>query len=165
MAPNFADVYASPPFHSSGVLENISMRGNPSMPVVYVAGPFRAHNRDGVIDAWGVHLNVVSAMRVALEVWRMGACCICPHANSIFFQGADGCMDNVWLDGDMEMLRRCDALMCAPGCEESRGARAEHVQACQWGIPCFADIPALRQWVDLWFAGHSRKRGTVGRNV
>lgn len=73
------------------------------MKVVYVAGPFRGAN------AWEVEQNVREAEEISLEIWRLGAAVICPHANTRFFQGA--APDEVWINGTMEILRRCDAVV------------------------------------------------------
>lgn len=96
------------------------------MKVIYIAGPFRASNKvTGKSDAWGVQRNVMAAMACALEVWKLGAVALCPHSNTMFFQDAAGCEDSVWLQGDLELLRRCDAIMLTPDWERSSGARAE----------------------------------------
>ena len=85
------------------------------------------------------------AMAVALEIWRMGAVALCPHANTMFFQSAAD--DSVWLDGDIELLNRCDAVVMTPDWERSAGARAERDHAVAEGIPVFYDLAALRAWL------------------
>jgi hypothetical protein len=52
----------------------------------------------------------------------MGYAVLCPHANTAFMDF--GC-DEVFLDGDLEILRRCDLVVVAPGWESSEGTRAE----------------------------------------
>jgi hypothetical protein len=117
------------------------------MKIVYVAGPFRSMNKNGKSNSWGIQKNVMSAMAFALEVWKLGHCALCPHANTMFFQDADGCSDDVWLKGDLEMLRRCDAMLLAPGWELSSGARAERDEAIAKSIPVFESISALKEWL------------------
>lgn len=68
------------------------------MRVVYIAGPFRAEN------AWEIEQNIRRAEEAALELWRAGAAVLCPHTNTRYFQGA--APDHVWLEGDLELLRR-----------------------------------------------------------
>lgn len=109
------------------------------MKVVYVAGPFRGP------DHWAIAENIRNAERLALEVWRLGAACLCPHANTAHFQNA--APDDVWLDGDLEMLSRCDAVLMTPDWERSSGARAEHEFAKQRGIPAFYCVGSLARWV------------------
>lgn len=116
------------------------------MKVVYIAGPFRATNPDGTNDAWRTQQHIMKAMALALDVWKLGHAAVCPHANTMFFQNAAA--DNVWLDGDLEMLRRCDAVLMVEGFENSKGATAEAVEAMKEGIPAFTTLDELRSWLD-----------------
>lgn len=118
------------------------------MQVVYIAGPFRAKSKyvDGHQDAWEVQQNVMRAMALSLEVWRAGAAAVCPHANSMFFTAA--AVDDVWLDGDLAILAKCDAMIMTPDWERSSGARAEHAFAKDLGLPIFYDVPTLKAWCD-----------------
>jgi hypothetical protein len=90
--------------------------------------------------------NIRAAETLALEVWRLGAACLCPHTNTRFFQGA--APDSVWLEGDLEMLRRCDALMLTADWERSSGARAEREEAILHNIPIFHELADLRYWLE-----------------
>jgi hypothetical protein len=109
------------------------------MMVVYVAGPYRAATE------WQVLLNIRRAEEVALQVWRSGAACICPHKNTAFFGGA--AEDSVWLVGDLEIVRRCDAVVCVEGWQLSRGAIGEVALARQLGIPVFERFEEYEQWL------------------
>jgi hypothetical protein len=117
------------------------------MKVVYVAGPFRCASKHvpGQQDSWGIQTNVMAAMAIGLEVWRMGAAAMIPHANTMFFQNA--APDHVWLDGDLAMLAKCDAVIMTSDWQRSSGARAEHEFAKERGIPVFYDADSLRGWV------------------
>jgi len=95
--------------------------------VVYIAGPFRAANQ------WEQEANIRRAEAMALEVWRLGAVALCPHLNTRYFSGA--LPDEVWLDGDLELLRRCDAILMVHGWENSAGAMAEKAFARENNIP------------------------------
>lgn len=121
------------------------------MRVVYVAGPFRAVNPDGTADQWKQEQNIRRAEELALEVWRAGAACICPHINTRFFQGA--APDDVWLDGDLAILAKCDAVLMTPDWQRSSGARAEHQFAGQRGIRVFYDLDTLRDWLRVGETG------------
>jgi hypothetical protein len=107
--------------------------------VVYIAGPFRGPN------AWEIEQNIRRAEALSLEVWRMGAAALCPHTNTRFFQGAAD--DSVWLDGDLELLARCDAMLMTPDWERSTGAKAEREWASVHDMPIFMDINDLREWL------------------
>ena len=107
------------------------------MKVVYVCGPFRAKN------SWDREQNVRRAEEVALGAWRAGYAVICPHTNTRFFDGAAD--DAVWLDGDLEILRRCDFLLTTWGWENSKGACAEVNLARELGIPVVHHVDDLQR--------------------
>lgn len=109
------------------------------MKVVYVAGPYRAASEYGVL------LNIQAAERLALRVWKAGAACICPHKNTAFFGGAAD--DNVWLLGDLEIVRRCDALICTDNWQASIGASGEVDFARSLGIPVFEKFEDFEKWL------------------
>src|SRR5512136_1308254 len=81
--------------------------------VTYVCGPYRRRRL----------LNILRARSAALFVWQHGGVALCPHLNTAFFDGK--MPDDVWLDGDLELLSRCDAIWAIPGWRESAGASAE----------------------------------------
>jgi hypothetical protein len=89
--------------------------------------------------------NIRVAEELALEIWRLGAAAICPHANTRFFQ--DELPDHVWLDGDLEIVKRCDALMMTPDWQRSKGAIQEKTMAHEFGIPVFDNLLALEGWL------------------
>lgn len=110
--------------------------------VVYVAGPFRAASAyvAGQQDSFGILTNIMAAMQVSLELWRAGLVGLCPHGNTFCFQNS--APDDVWLDGDIELMRRCDAVLMVPGWERSSGARAEKEIAENEGIPVYFSVEA-----------------------
>ncbi len=112
------------------------------MKVVYVAGPFRGPN------SWEMEQNIRRAETLALEVWRLGAACICPHTNTRFFQGA--APDKVWLDGDLEIVTRCDAVLMTPDWSRSLGATAEKDYAEARRIPVFTELESLAKWLTFF---------------
>ena len=109
------------------------------MKLVYVAGPYRGPN------AWVIEYHIRCAEALALKVWQLGAACICPHANTRFFQGA--APDEVWLAGDVEIMRRCDAVLMTQKWQASAGALAEHNEAHRRGIPIFYELGDLEKWL------------------
>jgi len=110
-------------------------------PVVYIAGPFRA------ADAWAIEKNIRRAEELAWEVWALGAAAVCPHCNTRFFQNS--LRDEVWLQGDLAILAKCDAVLLTPDWERSQGARTEVLFAAQRGIPIFEDLGELAGWLKV----------------
>lgn len=108
------------------------------MKVVYIAGPFRGPN------AWEIEQNVRRAEALALEVWQLGCAAICPHANTRYFQGA--APEALWLAGDLEILRRCDAVLVTPDFGRSSGAMVEVAVAEDAGLPVFHNLYDLARW-------------------
>lgn len=109
------------------------------MKVIYVAGPFRGK------DSWEMECNIRRAETLALEVWRLGAAALCPHINTRFFQHT--LPDEVWMDGDLEMLRRCDAVLVTPDWERSAGAKTEVAEAKAKKIPVFETLEGLAGFI------------------
>lgn len=113
------------------------------MKLIYVAGPYRAKTE------WGLIQNIRNAEAVALEIWKMGMVAYCPHKNTAHFGGA--CQDKVWLDGGLEVLRRCDGLVMIKGWSGSEGAIAEENEAGKFSIPIFYSIRDFKQnYRRLW---------------
>jgi hypothetical protein len=109
------------------------------MKVVYVVGPYRAPSEYQVL------LNIRRAEELALRVWRSGAACICPHKNTAFLGGAAD--DSVWLIGDLEIIRRCDAVVCVDGWKSSKGALGEVDLALKLNIPVFENFEEFSVWL------------------
>jgi hypothetical protein len=117
------------------------------MKLIFISGPFRSINHNGKSNAWGVQCNVMTAMALALEVWKLGHVAVCPHANSMFFQDADGVEDKIWLDGYLELLKKCDALITTNNWMASSGTRAEVGCARHNNIPAFHSLDELKAWL------------------
>ena len=97
------------------------------MKLAFISGPYRADTIAGVVR------NIRNAEAVAIEYWQKGYAVICPHKNSSLLDGlAD---DSVWLEGDLEILSRCDLIVLVPGWEKSEGVKAEIEEAKKLGIP------------------------------
>jgi len=94
----------------------------PNKKVVYISGHYRGDGKPNTI-----HDNIEKARSVALEFWAKGLAVICPHTNTGYMDGA--CNDSVWLEGDIEILRRCDIIVMMPDWQSSEGAVAEWQEA------------------------------------
>ena len=88
--------------------------------VIFIAGPYRAKTE------YELEEHIQEAEDAAIRLWQQGRIVICPHKNSAHFGGC--CPDEVWLEGDLELLRRSDAVFMLPNWQQSEGARNEHAE-------------------------------------
>uniref|UniRef100_A0A6M3KYH8 DUF4406 domain-containing protein n=1 Tax=viral metagenome TaxID=1070528 RepID=A0A6M3KYH8_9ZZZZ len=96
------------------------------MRVIYIAGAYRGECENDVFE------NIVHARREAVKLWDKGFAVICPHTNSFFMGSRLG--DTHFLEGDLEIVRRCDAMYLLAGWAESEGAQAEFRLAHELGL-------------------------------
>lgn len=96
------------------------------MKVIYIAGPFRARTQ------WGITQNVQRAEKATLKLWKEGWAVVCPHRITERFQGE--CSDEVFLQGCLELLKRCDAIYMLKDWSTSEGAQEEWRLAREMGI-------------------------------
>ena len=102
------------------------------MRVIYVAGKFRDDSY------WGMIKNIRQAELAAFELWEKGWVVICPHLNTTNFQG--GLPDKVWLEGNLELLRRSDAIYMLKNYLTSEGALAELKLASDLGLEVLYEV-------------------------
>jgi len=84
------------------------------MKVIYVSGKYRAKT------IFGVALNIWRARRASQRLWQEGWAVICPHMNTAFFDGED-----IYIRGDCEFIKRCDAIYMLKNWQNSAGASIE----------------------------------------
>jgi hypothetical protein len=129
------------------------------IPVVYVAGPYRANTRKGI------ELNIQAARAVGLLCCRKGWSPVIPHANTGHLDGVDPTIsDAFWLAATMELLRRSDAVVLVPGWEISSGTRDEIIEAQMRGIPVYHAehlLPDAAEFVELRSSEPSKVRAGV----
>lgn len=122
------------------------------MKVIYIAGKYRGPN------AWAIEQNIRAAEEVAARVWAAGHVALCPHSNARHM--LPGLVsDDAACDGNLELLRRCDAVLLVSNWQDSAGARAEVAEAERLGLPVFGrrvpadgeDIPSADPGLaELW---------------
>lgn len=114
------------------------------LPLIYVAGPFRGPT------PIAVRRNIEAARDLGLRVAECGAYPMIPHTMTADFDKL--LTDQFWLDGTLEMLKRCDAIILTHTWEKSSGARTEYDWARQHGMPSYVDVDPSqahimgRQW-------------------
>lgn len=109
--------------------------------ILYISGPFSAP------DNAGIRQNIAVASDAALEMWRAGWTVFCPHKNTAGFQNARDLSHERWMIGDLEILRKCDAILMLPGWSQSRGAIMEHRFAGELGLPTFYRPQQAADWL------------------
>lgn len=95
------------------------------MKVAYIAGPYRGKTH------YEIEQNIRAAEAVAIKYWKLGYAVICPHKNTAHFDGL--ATDDIWLEGDLELLRRSDVIVMMPNWAFSDGARTEYSEAMDFG--------------------------------
>lgn len=123
------------------------------MKVIYISGKYRDKR-----GTYYVEQNIFSAKEYALFVWKNGAVALCPHLNTAFFDGAYGIQDRRWIEGDIELVNRCDAVWCIPGWSESIGAKAERDAAVMAGIPVLYNEREVLAFIQDGAEGLSKMR-------
>ena len=88
------------------------------MKIIYVSGPYRAPTEQLRFQ------NILNARDAAVKLWQKGWAVICPHLNTMHMGGIMG-NDEIFLDGDVEIVKRCDAIFMLKGFENSEGACKE----------------------------------------
>lgn len=108
-------------------------------PLLYLAGPYRA-GHDRTIDD-----NIASARRHARHIARIGVHYpVTPHLNTAHFDGLAS--DDFFINGTMELMLRCDAVLMLPGWESSEGAEGEATMAAKRAMMVFYDLDAYCRW-------------------
>lgn len=95
------------------------------MKVVMICGRYRGKTYSEI------EKNIQTARNKAIKLWQNGYIVICPHMNSAHLDKF--CDDQVWLNGYLEILKRCDAIYVLKGHENSSGTTNEIKLAKQLG--------------------------------
>jgi hypothetical protein len=98
--------------------------------VIYVAGAYRSKSINRIWE------NINHAMVEARKLWLNGWAVICPHANTAFMDEMPQ-TDEMFLQGDLEILKRCDAIYMLQGWEKSVGAAGEYELAKKFGLEIY----------------------------
>ena len=104
--------------------------------IAYIIGPYRAPTISGV------RRNIEAARELAELLWRNNIPTICSHLNTAYMDGI--APDQVFLDGDLVLLIRCDCVLVLPNSDKSTGAQREIQCAITHTIPVIHVPPVWR---------------------
>ena len=110
--------------------------------MVYCAGPFSAPTREGV------EANIAAMVRLGIEVAKLGGFPVVPHSNTSAPEYEQVQPYPFWIEGTLELMRRCDAVMLAQNWAQSSGARGERLEAIGIGMPVFETLAELAGWLN-----------------
>ena len=128
------------------------------MKLIYVAGPYRGATPDRV------RMHIESAKMTGLLMAEKGWYPVIPHANTDQFERLEPTIpDAFYLDGTLEMMRRCDAVVLCPGHERSSGTQGEIVEAKRLGMHIFYaahEVPDAEVF-DTWLREAKARKGAA----
>jgi len=113
------------------------------MRTIFVSGPYRADTKAGIRQ------NIKRARTAAQMLWLDGWAVFCPHMNSALLEGPN----QIYLDGDLEILKHCDAVFMLEGWAESKGSVVEHRFAQDKGLEIHYQT-YYKHSVKSWFFGY-----------
>jgi hypothetical protein len=88
--------------------------------LIYISGPYSEGHGRSIDD------NIAAARKVAVELWEDGHTVICPHLNTAHFEIDCKLAWKDYLDGDLEIIDACQAVVFLPNWEQSTGACMEY---------------------------------------
>lgn len=105
------------------------------MMMLYVAGPITENKENGKT----LQENLKQLSDISLELWRMGHAPINPGGNTDFIDQPfnAGLNPEVFYEGDLVILGRCDGVVLTPDFHTSVGASREAAYAQSLGIPVY----------------------------
>lgn len=107
--------------------------------LVYVSGPYSG------VDYEAIDRNIEQSRHIATVLWERGHAALCPHLNTAHFETDCDATYEQYINGDLLMLARCDAIVMTPNWESSNGANIEKSYADRLGIPVYyyPDLPEI----------------------
>lgn len=99
------------------------------MKVIYLAGKYRGSCPNEVYE------NIQHARREAFKLWQENWAVICPHMNTMFMDFKES--GEPFISGDLEILKRCDAIFMLSNWKDSEGAKKEFELAQELGLEIF----------------------------
>ena len=111
------------------------------MKLIYISGPISASARYIEYD------NCLHARQWAQMVMEIGAAVHCPHL--VYLCGLIDILEwEDFLAMDIEIIRRCDAVLMIGPWQGSKGCVEEYNAAQKFGIPIFTTLSQVRDFVE-----------------
>ncbi len=108
------------------------------MKLIYIAGPYTG------ATPHDVDRNIINAREMAHEAMKKGWFPITPHMNTAGFERvAPEITEKFIVDGYLEILSRCDAVLMCPNWERSGGSVKEYHYAKEKGINVYESVQNL----------------------
>lgn len=106
--------------------------------VAYISGPLRVRNGEyGPFTPYQLQKHIRIAEHWAIVAWKAGWACICPHLNTLAFDGS-GVDSEQFIRGDIAFIARLkpkhDSIIMLPDWRKSEGAGMEHEVARDCGL-------------------------------
>lgn len=114
------------------------------IPLIYIAGAYRGKTR------YRVDLNIHAARHVGVLMAAKGWYPVIPHANTYHFDDLIELPQEFWLEGTLELMRKCDAVIFVPGWENSDGSQGEYKEAERLGKAIYyetREVPKAQDFV------------------
>jgi hypothetical protein len=116
--------------------------------VVYISGKYSGKDYDEIES------NIKKVRETAIKLWELGYTVLAPHLNTYHFETDCKCSYQDYIDGDLTLLSRCDAILMLDNWEESTGAKIEKQAAEDRMMEIFFNIELLNVfYVDILKVG------------
>lgn len=111
------------------------------MKVIYVAGKYSGGNE------YEVKKNITTAEAAAVAIWKtLKASAVCPHLNTAHWGSL--LTHQQFIDGDLAIMERCDAVLFLERWQESKGARLEHNHAIKNNMVRLYSVNDALHWLN-----------------
>lgn len=94
-------------------------------PIIYVSGKYGGD----------IATNIKAAEAVTVQLMRNGFDVFCPHKNTAGFEQYTDLTYDRFIEMDLNILERCDAIYMMQGWEDSNGAKIEKEYAEEIDLP------------------------------
>ncbi len=111
--------------------------------IIYISGAYMGN--DG---GRSINKNILLAREYAIKLWELGYTVICPHLNTQFFERDCNCKQEDFVEGDCEIVKRCNSLFVLSNYIDSKGAQKEIKVAKENNLPIFYKIEDIEKYYE-----------------